>query len=98
VLPAFHNAALATEHDGAVFDIGAERIAFSTDSYIVHPIFFPGGDIGKMAVNGTVNDIAMCGARPLYLSASFIIEEGLEMDEFWRILCSMQDAATAAGR
>jgi hydrogenase expression/formation protein HypE len=72
-------------------------VAFSADSYVVNPIFFPGGNIGDLAVNGTVNDLAMCGARPQYLSASFIIEEGLPMDDFWRILCSMKDAAEAAG-
>jgi hydrogenase expression/formation protein HypE len=97
VLPAFQNDILDAQHDGAVFSVGGSRLAFSTDSYIVHPIFFPGGDIGELAVNGTVNDLAMCGARPLYLSASLIIEEGLSMDELWRILCSMRDAADAAG-
>ena len=70
--------------------LSGARIAFSTDSYVVHPIFFPGGNIGDLAVNGTVNDLSMCGATPQYLSASFIIEEGLPMDDFWRILCSMK--------
>ncbi|HYR85829.1 MAG TPA: hydrogenase expression/formation protein HypE [Terriglobia bacterium] len=96
VLPAFRNEILASEHDGAVFALDGTRLAFSTDSYIVHPIFFPGGDIGDLAVNGTVNDLAMCGARPLYLSASLIIEEGLSMDELWRVLCSMKNAADKA--
>jgi hydrogenase expression/formation protein HypE len=97
VLPAFQNDILDAQHDGAIFSVDGSRLAFSTDSYIVHPIFFPGGDIGELAVNGTVNDLAMCGARPLYLSASLIIEEGLSMDELWRILCSMRNAADAAG-
>ncbi len=67
-------------------------MAFSTDSYVVSPIFFPGGDIGSLAVHGTVNDLAMCGARPLYLSAGFILEEGLPMQDFFRIVNSMRAA------
>lgn len=97
MLPAFRNEILDSQHDGAVFSVDGARIAFTTDSYIVQPIFFPGGDIGKLAVNGTVNDLAMCGARPLYLSVSLIIEEGLPMDDLWRIVSSMKDAATQAG-
>ena len=97
MVPAFRNEILDAQHDGAVFSLNGARLAFSTDSYVVHPIFFPGGTIGDLAVNGTVNDLAMCGARPQYLSASFIIEEGLPMDDLWRILCSMKDAAAAAG-
>src|SRR5262245_1467151 len=97
ILPAFRNPLLEAQHDGAVFPIGATRVAFSTDSYVVNPIFFPGGNIGDLAVNGTVNDLAMCGARPQYLSASLIIEEGLPMNDLWRIVCSMKDAADAAG-
>src|SRR5215475_7187023 len=97
ILPAFRNPLLEAQHDGAVFSMGGTRVAFSTDSYVVNPIFFPGGNIGDLAVNGTVNDLSMCGARPQYLSASFIIEQGLAMDDFWRILCSMKDAAEAAG-
>ncbi len=97
ILPSFSNPALEAQHDGAVLSIGGARVAFSTDSYVVNPIFFPGGNIGDLAVNGTVNDLAMCGATPRYLSASFIIEEGLPMDDFWRILCSMKAAADAAG-
>ncbi|HEY2082138.1 MAG TPA: hydrogenase expression/formation protein HypE [Verrucomicrobiae bacterium] len=97
VLPAFRNDLLAPLHDGAVFSINGAKLAFSTDSYVIKPIFFPGGDIGKLAVHGTVNDLAMCGARPLYLSAAFIIEEGLPMQDFWRVLQSMRDAACAAG-
>lgn len=96
-VPTFHNAALEAQHDGAVFNLNGARLAFSTDSYVVHPLFFPGGDIGSMAVHGTVNDLAMCGARPLYLSAGYIIEEGLPMDTLWRIVQSMQQAAQTAG-
>src|SRR5690606_3659034 len=88
---------LETRHDGAVFPVGNAKLAFSTDSYVVHPLFFPGGDIGTLAVNGTVNDLAMCGARPLFLSAGFILEEGLPMQSLWRIIQSMQAAAQAAG-
>jgi len=76
-VPAFENSLLGERHDGAVFDVGTSRLAFTTDSYVVKPLFFPGGDIGSLAVNGTVNDLAMCGARPLYLSAGFILEEGM---------------------
>jgi hydrogenase expression/formation protein HypE len=97
VLPQFRNELLAPLHDGAVFSLNGTRVAFSTDSFVVNPIFFPGGDIGELAVNGTVNDLAMCGARPLYLSAAFIIEEGLPMQDFWRIIQSMRRAADAAG-
>src|SRR5262245_15037952 len=97
ILPTFRNAALETQHDGAILSMNGARVAFSTDSYVVNPIFFPGGSIGELAVNGTVNDLSMCGAQPRYLSASFIIEEGLSMDDFWRILCSMKEAADAAG-
>jgi len=78
-------------------EIGNPKLAFSTDSYVIHPRFFPGGDIGSLAIHGTVNDLAMCGARPLYLSAGFILEEGLPMDELWRIVQSMAAAAAAAG-
>jgi hydrogenase expression/formation protein HypE len=97
ILPLFSNPILEAQHDGAVLSLGGARVAFSTDSYVVHPVFFPGGNIGDLAVNGTVNDLAMCGARPQYLSASFIIEEGLPMDDLWRILCSMKNAADTAG-
>jgi hydrogenase expression/formation protein HypE len=95
-IPSFGNT-LGPLHDGAVFEVGGARLAFSTDSYVVNPIFFPGGSIGELAVNGTVNDIAMCGARPLYLSAAFIIEEGLPMDDLWRVVVEMQRAAANAG-
>src|SRR6187397_3392388 len=88
VLPQFRNELLEPLHDGAIFSIGGQRVAFSTDSYVVSPIFFPGGDIGKLAVHGTVNDLAMCGARPLYLSASFILEEGLPLETLRRVVAS----------
>ena len=97
VLPQFRNELLEPLHDGAIFSLNGERLAFSTDSFVVSPIFFPGGDIGKLAVHGTVNDLAMCGARPLYLSASFILEEGLPIENFWRVVQSMHAAANAAG-
>lgn len=94
---AFGNAQLANRHDGAVLELGGARIAFTTDSYVVRPLFFPGGDIGTLAVNGTVNDLAMCGAQPLYLSAGFILEEGLPMKTLRRVVCSMRQAAGEAG-
>jgi hydrogenase expression/formation protein HypE len=97
VLPQFRNDLLDPLHDGAVFNVNGTQLAFSTDSYVVSPIFFPGGDIGKLAVHGTVNDLAMCGARPLHLSVGFILEEGLPMDDFWRVVQSMREAADAAG-
>jgi hydrogenase expression/formation protein HypE len=96
-LPEFRNPGLELMHDGAMFSIGAERLAFSTDSYVVHPLFFPGGNIGELAINGTVNDLAMCGARPMYLSSALIIEEGFSMDDLWRVVHSMQQAAQEAG-
>ena len=96
-LPAFGDPSLEARHDGAVLPFGNAKLAFTTDSYVVHPLFFPGGDIGSMAVHGTVNDLAMCGARPLYLSAGFILEEGLPMETLWRIVRSMGAAAKAAG-
>jgi hydrogenase expression/formation protein HypE len=97
ILPLFSNPILEAQHDGAVLSLGGARVAFSTDSYVVNPVFFPGGNIGDLAVNGTVNDLSMCGARPQYLSASLIIEEGLPMDDLWKILCSMRNAADRAG-
>ncbi len=96
-LPAFRNPMLGARHDGAVMDLPASKLAFTTDSYVVQPLFFPGGDIGTLAVNGTVNDLAMCGARPLCLSAGFILEEGLPMDTLWRVVQSMNVAAGDAG-
>jgi hydrogenase expression/formation protein HypE len=97
VLPQFRNELLEPLHDGAIFSVNGARLAFSTDSFVVSPIFFPGGDIGKLAVHGTVNDLSMCGARPLYLSAGFILEEGTSMEDFWRIVSSMREAAAEAG-
>jgi hydrogenase expression/formation protein HypE len=94
---AFGNPALSERHDGATLALPGTRVAFTTDSYVVRPLFFPGGDIGSLAVHGTVNDLAMCGARPLYLSAGFIIEEGLPMETLWRVVQSMSQAALAAG-
>ena len=96
-VPQFQNELLEPLHDGAVFTAGNKRFAFSTDSFVVSPIFFPGGDIGELAINGTVNDIAMCGAKPLYLSSAFIIEEGLPIADLWRVVLSMQEAAKRAG-
>ncbi len=83
-------------HDSAVVPTGGSRLAFTTDSYVVRPLCFPGGDIGKLAVCGTVNDLAMAGARPQYLSAGFILEEGLSMDTLRRVVASMADAACTA--
>jgi hydrogenase expression/formation protein HypE len=96
-VPAFDNPALGERHDGARLDVRGTRLAFTTDSYVVRPMFFPGGDIGALAINGTVNDLAMCGARPQFLSAGFILEEGLEMETLWRVVSSMRAAARAAG-
>jgi len=97
MLPVFDNPALAALNDGASLDIGGRRLAFSTDSYTVEPIFFPGGHIGELAVNGTVNDVAMCGAEPLYLSVGLIIEEGFAMADLERIVAGMAQAARNAG-
>jgi hydrogenase expression/formation protein HypE len=94
---AFSNPALDARHDGAVLEVDAGRIAISTDAFVISPLFFPGGDIGSLAVHGTVNDLAMCGARPLALTCAFVIEEGLAMDDLWRIVRSMAAAARAAG-
>jgi hydrogenase expression/formation protein HypE len=94
---AFSNPILDVGHDSAQFNVPPGRLAMTTDSYVVRPIFFPGGDIGSMAVHGTVNDLAMSGARPLYLSCGFIIEEGLPMDTLWRVVCSMREAAQRCG-
>ncbi len=97
LLPAFANPSLEMLHDGAMLDIGGSRLAVSTDSFVISPRFFPGGDIGSLAVHGTVNDLAMCGAQPLTLTAGFILEEGLPMEELWQIVQSMQAAAQQAG-
>jgi hydrogenase expression/formation protein HypE len=96
-LRAFSNPWLDTGHDAAVLEAPASRLAFTTDSYVVHPLFFPGGSIGTLAVNGTVNDLAMAGARPLALSAGFIIEEGLAVETLERVVASMRDAARESG-
>ena len=90
------NDKLDRRHDGAFLKINGE-IAFSTDSFVISPIFFPGGNIGELAVNGTVNDVAMCGAVPKYLSLSFILEEGLPMTDFWEILVGIKEACDKAG-
>ena len=95
--PAFRNSLLEQDHDGCVFQVETGRIACSTDSFVVDPVFFPGGDIGDLAVNGTVNDLACCGARPLYLTAGFILEEGLPLVDLRRIVLSMKAAAERAG-
>lgn len=95
--PAFRNPLLEQDHDGSIFLVEAGRLALSTDSFVVDPIFFPGGNIGDLAVNGTVNDIACCGARPLYLTAGFILEEGLPLKDLELIVNSMKDAAEKAG-
>lgn len=97
IVPAFANPALNARHDSAVIELHGRRLALTTDSYVVRPLFFPGGDIGTLAVNGTVNDLAMSGARPLCLAAAFIIEEGLPMETLGRIVGSMKAAADAAG-
>ncbi len=96
-LPAFQNPYLEAQHDGAVIPLQNTKLAFTTDSYVVRPLFFPGGDIGTLAVNGTVNDLAMCGAKLLYLSAGFILEEGFSTEKLWRIAQSMKIAANQAG-
>lgn len=96
-LPAFDNEILRKMDDQAVLTAGSERIAFTTDSFVVTPLFFPGGDIGQLAVNGTVNDLAMSGAQPLFLSAAFILEEGFAIEELRRVTASMAQAARAAG-
>lgn len=97
LLPRFGNPTLTPLNDGAVLEIGGQRLAFSTDTFTVDPLFFPGGDIGELAVNGTVNDVAMCGARPLYLSMGLILEEGFPRVDLERILDSMQRAVEVAG-
>ena len=84
LLPSFANPQLLERHDGATLQVARTRLAFTTDSYVVKPLFFPGGDIGTLAINGTVNDLAMCGARPLYLSSAFILEEGFPMESLRR--------------
>ncbi|MCG6911788.1 MAG: hydrogenase expression/formation protein HypE [Deltaproteobacteria bacterium] len=97
MLPVFDNPILANLDDGAVFTVGGQRFAFSTDTYTVDPIFFPGGSIGDLAVNGTVNDVSMCGADPLYLSVGLILEEGFPIPDLERVLEDMGRAAGKAG-
>jgi hydrogenase expression/formation protein HypE len=94
---AFRNPVLEGLDDGAVLEVAGGRLVFTTDSFVVSPLFFPGGDIGDLAVNGTVNDLAVCGARPLYLSAGFILEEGFPVADLRRIAASMAAAAQRAG-
>ncbi len=96
-MPLFDNPYLSAQDDGAVFPVPAGRMAFSTDTFVVKPLFFPGGCIGDLAVNGTVNDLLMCGARPLHLSAGLVIEEGFPRERLVRILSAMRDAALRAG-
>ena len=95
--PSFENRLLEPLHDGAVLSLNSARLAFTTDSYVVRPPFFPGGDIGCLSVNGTANDLAMCGARPLFISCGLILEEGLPMDDLWRVIVSIREAAAEAG-
>jgi hydrogenase expression/formation protein HypE len=97
VLPAFHNPALAPLDDQAILSVAGARLAFTTDSYVVTPLFFPGGDIGSLAVHGTVNDLAMGGARPLALSLAFIIEEGFPLADLRRVIESARAAAAEVG-
>ncbi|MBZ0203730.1 MAG: hydrogenase expression/formation protein HypE [Ignavibacteria bacterium] len=94
---AFSNEILQQDHDSAQLTLPSGKIAFTTDSYVVQPLFFPGGDIGSLAINGTVNDLAMSGAKPLYLSLGLIIEEGFAMSELWKVVQSLANAAKIAG-
>jgi hydrogenase expression/formation protein HypE len=96
-IPAFENEILSEGHDGATFNIKEGKLAYTTDSFVVSPIFFPGGNIGDLAVNGTINDLVCCGAKPLYLSVGFILEEGLPMEDLWKIVVSMKNTADRAG-
>ncbi len=95
--PAFRNPQLEPLGDGAILAVGAERLAFTTDTFVVKPAFFPGGDIGSLAVHGTVNDLAMCGAHPLFLSAGYLLEEGFPMRDLSRVVESMAAACRAVG-
>ena len=90
--PAFSNPQLDALGDGAIVTIGSERLAFTTDTFVVKPVFFPGGDIGSLAVHGTVNDLAMCGAEPLFLSSGYVLEEGFPMRDLERVVASMAEA------
>jgi hydrogenase expression/formation protein HypE len=93
----FDNDFLKEQHDSAIFNVDKSKLAFTTDSYVVQPIFFPGGNIGELAVNGTVNDLVVAGAKPIYISVGFIIEEGLPIDHLWKIVLSMKEAARKSG-
>ncbi len=92
----FSNPILDTRHDGALLDLNGQ-VAFSTDSFVISPIFFPGGNIGELAIHGTVNDLAMCGSIPKYLSMGLVLEEGLMLDELWEVLVMAKQAADHAG-
>ncbi len=96
-LRAFQNPVLERLDDQAIVNVNGSRLAFTTDSFVVKPLFFPGGNIGSLAVHGTVNDLAMGGAKPLFLSAAFILEEGLSMDVLRRVVASMHEASAQAG-
>jgi hydrogenase expression/formation protein HypE len=96
-MPEFKNPPLEARHDSAEINMNGKRLAFTTDSYVVSPLFFPGGNIGSLAIHGTVNDLSMSGARPLYISTGLIIEEGLSMETLWKIVQSMQSAAKETG-
>ena len=96
-VPTFNKKNPSILHDSVTLNLPNSKIAFTTDSYVINPLFFPGGDIGSLAIYGTINDLAMSGARPLYLSVGFILEEGLPMETLWHIVQSMQEAAEKAG-
>lgn len=96
-LPNFSNSYLERLEDSAVLSIGNQKFCFTTDSYVVSPVFFPGGNIGSLAVHGTVNDLAVCGGKPLFMSAGYILEEGFPFDSLAKIVQSMADAARSAG-
>lgn len=96
LIKAFNNPILDKLNDSAIFTIDKQKLAFTTDSYVVDPIFFPGGDIGKLAINGTVNDLSMSGAIPLYISLGFILEEGFSISDFKKIIKSIQTSANIA--
>lgn len=97
MMRAFSNPILDSRHDGAVISVGEGRLAFATDSHVITPLFFPGGDIGALSVYGTVNDLAMCGAHAKWLSAGFIIEEGFPMETLWKVVVSMASASLKTG-
>jgi hydrogenase expression/formation protein HypE len=96
-MPEFSKIDAGKRHDSAIIDINVSKLAFTTDSYVIHPLFFPGGDIGSLAIHGTVNDLSMSGAVPKFISVGFIIEEGLPMETLWKIVSSMKDTAIQCG-